>query len=132
MKYSALVPEILVSDFKKSIHFYTAILGFKVEYDRPESQFAFISIGEAQIMIEQMSDHWQTGELQYPFGRGINFEILVDDLKPMLDRLGTAKHALFQEPEDVWYKTDEGKVGQRQFLVQDPDGYLLRFCQSID
>ncbi|WP_425309962.1 hypothetical protein AADG42_14735 [Ammonicoccus fulvus] len=30
------------------------------------------------------------------------------------------------EPEVQWYRTGADEVGVRQFLVQDPDGYLLR------
>ncbi len=36
-----------------------------------------------------------------------------------------------RERQENWY--DEGNVlsGQREFLVQDPDGYLLRFTQYL-
>ncbi|MEO9168740.1 MAG: VOC family protein, partial [Aestuariivirga sp.] len=33
--------------------------------------------------------------------------------------------------EEKWYRAGDEEVGQRQFLVQDPDGYLLRLCQPI-
>ncbi len=33
--------------------------------------------------------------------------------------------------EDRWYRQDEGEVGNRQFIVTDPDGYLLRPFQSL-
>ena len=35
------------------------------------------------------------------------------------------------EPEDKLYRTDDGEVGVRQFLVQDPDGYLVRFSEHL-
>jgi len=35
------------------------------------------------------------------------------------------------EPHERWYRRDNTAVGQRQFLVMDPDGYLLRFAQSL-
>jgi len=31
--------------------------------------------------------------------------------------------------EDKWYRRDDSEVGQRQFVVADPDGYLLRLAQ---
>ena len=54
MKSNALVQEICISDFGKSIQFYTKILGFKIEYQREEEGFAFLSLGKAQIMIDQI------------------------------------------------------------------------------
>jgi len=36
MKFNKLIPELSVSDFKKSIDFYTKIIGFKMEYQRGE------------------------------------------------------------------------------------------------
>ena len=35
------------------------------------------------------------------------------------------------EPEEKWYRKDSIEVGNKQFLVQDPDGYLLRFTQDL-
>jgi hypothetical protein len=28
------------------------------------------------------------------------------------------------------YRVGDREVAQRQFCVQDPDGYLLRFCEA--
>ena len=33
---------------------------------------------------------------------------------------------IFVEPEEKWYRAGDIEIGVRQFLVQDPDGYLLR------
>ncbi len=56
MKYNHLIPELSVADFNKSLNFYTQILGFKVEYDRLESNFAFLSFQGSQLMIDQGND----------------------------------------------------------------------------
>jgi hypothetical protein len=48
-----LVPEIEVSDFARTLHFYVEVLGFSVLYDRPERPFAYLTLGAAHIMIEQ-------------------------------------------------------------------------------
>ncbi|MBW2995281.1 VOC family protein [Candidatus Woesearchaeota archaeon] len=126
MKFNKLVPELSVSDFEKSLEFYIK-LGFKVEYTR--EKFAFLSLEGSQIMIEEANDTWKTGELEHPFGRGINFQIEVKDIKKILKAL--KEHALFREPEDHWYKVKDKQIGCREFLVQDPDGYLLRFSENI-
>ncbi len=131
MKFNALIPELSVSDLAKSLSFYIDTLGFKVEYDRPEEKFSFISIETAQLMLEQVNYHWETGSLEYPYGRGINFQIEVSDIDPMLSRLNKTGYPLFRQPQDKWYQVEDILEGQREFLILDPDGYLLRFCQPL-
>ncbi len=80
MKFNGLIPELSVSDINKSKDFYINILGFDLEYERVGEKFAFLSYGEAQIMIEEINGHWNTGELKYSLGRGINFQIVTDDI----------------------------------------------------
>jgi hypothetical protein len=53
-------------------------------------------------------------------------------LDSVLRRLSAAKWPLFMAPEEKWYRVDMAEVGQRQFLVQDPDGYLLRLIQPLE
>ncbi len=129
MKFNKLIPELSVSDFEKSLEFYTKILGFKIEYTR--QNFAFLSLNGSQIMIEEVNNNWKTGELDYPFGRGINFQIDVKDITPLLQSLKKNKIKLFRNPKDNWYRKAKKLLGCREFLVQDPDGYLLRFSQDI-
>jgi len=38
---------------------------------------------------------------------------------------------LFMQPETTWYRVGEEEAGVRQFLVTDPDGYLIRFQSSF-
>jgi catechol 2,3-dioxygenase-like lactoylglutathione lyase family enzyme len=130
MKFNKLVPELSVSDLDKSISFYTQ-LGFKIEYERKESKFAFLSFQGSQIMLEQVNKHWETGKLEHPFGRGINLQIQVKDIKPLLANLKKIKHPLKVKPDDNWYRKDKELLGCREFLVMDPDGYLLRFSQDL-
>lgn len=125
-----LVPEFEVSNTARSLDFYVRILGFSVLYERAEQGFSYLSMGTAQIMLQPKS-RWATGVLEQPYGRGINFEINVPDLQALLNRLDAAKWPLFQPPEERWYRRAVDSIGVRQFLVQDPDGYLLRFSQRL-
>jgi catechol 2,3-dioxygenase-like lactoylglutathione lyase family enzyme len=131
MKFNGLIPEISVSNFEKSIYFYVNILGFKIEYKREENNFAFLSLNDAQIMIDKVNDNWNTGVLEFPFGRGINFQIEVDDISIILISLKENDYPVFLSPKDNWYRVHNKLHGNREFLVQDPDGYLLRFSQDI-
>jgi len=38
---------------------------------------------------------------------------------------------LFRDVEDAWYRAGDVEAGQRQFIVQDPDGYLVRLVQRL-
>ena len=133
MKQNSLVPELSITDYGKTIKFYTEILGFKIEYQREEEGFAYLSLGDSQIMVDQigLTRTWMTGEYEYPLGRGINLQIEVPDIEPLLESLTQNGIHLFMKPEEKWYRKNKTEVGNRQFLVQDPDGYLLRFFQDL-
>ncbi len=129
----ALVPELLVDDTARSIEFWCGLCGFQIEYERPEEGFAYLSLDSAHIMLEQrgIGRNWVTGPLERPLGRGINFQIRVPSIDPILSALDDADYAVFMAPETKWYRVDERtEVGVRQFLVADPDGYLIRFQAS--
>lgn len=129
--FNALVPELYVSDLAASLGFWCELLGFEIAYDRPAARFAYLVRGPVQIMLCERNDNWEVGELSRPFGRGVNFQMMVSALAPILDALEATNWPLFREPEDAWYRTGDREGGQREFLVQDPDGYLLRFAQDI-
>jgi catechol 2,3-dioxygenase-like lactoylglutathione lyase family enzyme len=131
MNFNSLIPELSVSNLSKSLEFYRDILGFKIEYARPEEKFAFLAYENVQLMIEQANGNWETAELCRPFGRGVNFQMIVGSVQLLINNLQGAGIELFSEPEVIVYRTGSGSVKQRQFLVMDPDGYLLRFCEII-
>lgn len=135
IKFNALLPELYVSDFQKSLHFYTKIIGFKIEYTRENPSFAFLSLGDAQFMIQQIDPHekeeYVTGSFDYPLGRGINFQIDVKDVTTIRDNIINNEYKLRRDLYESWYKEGDVFHGCRQILVQDPDGYLLRFSQGI-
>lgn len=72
-----------------------------------------------------------TGVYEYPFGRGINFQIDTNEVEKLAESLKTHNYPLRRDIQDSWYKKGNILSGCRQILVQDPDGYLLRFSQGI-
>ena len=133
MKPNSLVTELNISDFQKSIKFYVDIIGFKIEYQREDEGFAYLSLGKSQLMIDQIDKGrtWKTGELIYPLGRGVNFQIEVENINTLIQNLKKNNIKLFLDPEEKWYRKNNTEVGNKQFLVQDPDGYLLRFFEDL-
>lgn len=132
---AVLVPEFAVSDIAKSLKFYVDILGFRVKYQRPEEGFAYLYIGAAELMLDQLNlgrDFGVDGKPpEYPFGRGLNVQIEVDDLAPMLNAIKANGLEVYLPLEEKYYRKDDIEVGQKQFIIADPDGYLLRFCQYL-
>lgn len=133
MTSPSLIPELAVTSFAKSLDFYSHVLGFSIEYQRPEEGFAMLSLSDMRLMIDQigLGRTWKTGEFEYPLGRGINFQIEVESIDPILKKLDENVGMLFMDVEEKWYRKDDVEVGNKQFLVQDPDGYLLRFTEDL-
>ena len=130
-----LIPELAVIDCGQSLQFYCDILGFEILYQRPEQGFARLVLFGAELMIDQINIGRTFGideePLAYPFGRGLNLQITVPAVAPMLDALEAAGIAIYLPLEEKWYRSGDDEIGQRQFVVPDPDGYLLRFSESL-
>jgi len=135
MRFNKLVPELSVTDLAKSLDFYVRALHFKVEYSRPESRFAYLSLQGSQIMLDEGDDDksspWYTGKRHYPFGRGIHLQLEVKDIKPLLKALKKNHYTLKSGPRDYWFRQGSRLIGMKGFLVMDPDGYLLMFNKDI-
>jgi len=129
-----LVPELMVTNLESSLAFWVSCLGFEVAYQRPEDGFAYLDLKGAQVMLEQVDSHagqWLTAPLTKPFGRGINLQIDVDAVAPILQNIDQAGLPLYRECQDTWYRAGNVEVGQREFIVQDPDGYLVRMVERL-
>ena len=130
--WNPLVPELVVADVDASLRFYSAA-GFHVRFRRKKPDFAYIELGEAQLMLIQQHDSsWNIEPLDRPLGRGVNFQIEVPSTSAVAERLTREGFELFQEPKEVWYRvSDSQQEGQIELLAQDPDGYLMRFAQVL-
>ncbi|MCU1445066.1 VOC family protein [Cryobacterium sp.] len=128
-----LVPELLVDDVAASLTFWVGLCGFEVLYDRPNEGFAYLHSGTAHLMLEQVGAgrNWIPGALDRPLGRGVNFPVMLPAIAPLLARLAGADWPLFMPAETKWYDTGATQAGVAQFLVQDPDGYLVRFSSRL-
>lgn len=125
-EFNSLIPELTVSNIEESKRFYTN-LGFKIVYERIENKFCFLQLEKNQIMIEEKNGNWNTGELKYPYGNGINISMQVSDVEKMFNDLKESKLKFFLELEVHKYRVGKKFFEDKEFLIQDPDGYLLRF-----
>lgn len=129
MEFNKLVPELSVTDINISKHFYIDILNFKLEYERKDDKFAFLSYQGSQLMIEQINDNWNVGELEHPFGRGVNFQIETNEIEEISKRLKINNVKIYKDIFKSEYVANGEVFVEQELLVQDPDGYLLRFQQ---
>jgi catechol 2,3-dioxygenase-like lactoylglutathione lyase family enzyme len=129
--WAALVPELGVSNIQESLAFWCGLLGFDIAYDRPAARFAYLTRDDLQVMLCERNGRWETAGMQRPFGRGINLQMVVDRIQPVLNALADADWPLYEQPDEVWYRVGDQEFGQREFLVQDPDGYLMRFAERL-
>ena len=132
LEFNKNIPELSVTNLENSLNFYKTA-GFKVEYDRPENKFAFISLGKIQFMLQEIvqNSKWNVSPLTYPFGNGINFQLEVDNLNEIYTNFKNSNYQITFDIEENWYRQDNKLLGNKEFLIQDPDGYLLRFSEDL-
>jgi catechol 2,3-dioxygenase-like lactoylglutathione lyase family enzyme len=129
-----LVPEFHCSDLDKSLDFYVGLLGFRILYDRPEDRFAYLDRNGAELMLEEYAPGARMlakAPFEHPYGRGLNFQISVEDVDALHAAVIQAGLPVFLPLEERWYRRDGTELGCRQFIVEDPDGYLIRLQSDI-
>jgi len=134
MDLNRLIPELDVSDFERSLKFYIDVLGCKILYDRPEEHFAMLELEGSHLMLEKATGtgrRFSTADMEYPYGRGINLQIQVSNVDFIYQRCLDNDCNITIPIEDIWYRADKCELGNRQFVVLDPDGYVIRPFSDI-
>jgi catechol 2,3-dioxygenase-like lactoylglutathione lyase family enzyme len=134
MDFPSLIPELDVSDLGASLAVYVGVFGFSVYAQRPEERFAYLIREHAHLMLEEATGpgrRFRTAPLERPFGRGINLQIAVAGADDLYRAVQSAKLSTIIPLEERWYRQGIAERGNRQFVVADPDGYLLRFAQGL-
>ena len=128
MKYNDLIPELVVSNINISRDFYVNILGFKVEYEREEDKFIFISLGNIQLMLEEGSKE-ELSQMKYPFGKGINFIFGVNNIDELYSKFKIKKSLLKRDIEIREFRVNDEIIYVKEFSIIDPDGYFIRISE---
>src|SRR4051812_12247168 len=130
---ATITPELDVSNLATSLRFYVDLLGFEVSFARPEEKFAYLLWNGAGFMIEEIGAgrSFHSAPLEKPYGRGVNFQIRVANVRALHGRLEVAGAQFILPLEERWYRRGTNERGNRQFVVADPDGYLLRFFEDL-
>ncbi len=130
-RIAGLVPELRVNSLSASLAFWRDVCGFTIGFQRQEERFVFIELQGAQVMLCERHGRYETGTMTPPLGQGAMFQIFVDAVEPILSALRESAWPLYEEPRERWYRAGERENGLLQFRVQDPDGYLIVFAQTL-
>ena len=129
---ASLTPEFGCTDAVASVAFYAEALGFTVEYARPAQGFYHLTREGSALMLEQLGpDSWALAPPEPPLGRGMHLQITIDDAPALAAHLTAQSVPLFRPLEEAWYRDGARWHGQTQFVVADPEGYLLRFASPL-
>jgi catechol 2,3-dioxygenase-like lactoylglutathione lyase family enzyme len=82
-------------------------------------------------MLCEQNGRFETGAMERPLGRGAMFQLYVDDLDAVLERLAARALTIYLGPREIWRAVGALDFGQREVFVQDPDGYLVMVAQNI-
>ena len=116
-----------VGDLKRSIDFYTNVLGMQVlrQKEYPEGRFtlAFVGYGaEDQEAVLELTHNWDTGK--YDLGTGYGHVALeVDDAYKACDEVKKRGGRVTREAGPMKHGTTVIA------FVEDPDGYKIEFIQ---
>ncbi len=155
MKFSKLIPELTVSSIDKTKEFYVDLLGFTIEFERKEEKFVFMTDASSLYRVNfcggnekgtdnagSIIEHFETVPVKIyrnkpvevrlfsPYGRGINFEIEVGDIDKLYEKVLSAGMEPYRKLKTTKYLVAGKEEIQREFLVMDTDGYLLRFIEE--
>ena len=131
-RWAMLMVELMAEDYDRSLAFWTGPLGFRVAYTRPAMRFAYLERPEGgQMMIYERDGDWETGPMEPPFGRGAVVQVYVEDVEKVHRAVRDAGLTPYEPLRERWRDWGDRQGGQREFLVQDPDGYLVMVAQRI-
>ena len=133
---NGLVPELWCSDFETSLEFYTDKLGFELAQRRGSDPHAYLSFQGSQIMIAWWAfdgswEPWHPAPMERPYGRGINLQFMVAGVDDIHARVLASGVEPFLKLHTAWIWRTDRMDARKQFMVLDPDGYLLRFSETV-
>ncbi len=119
-----------VVDLKKSIAFYTEILGMELlrQKDFPDGKFtlAFLGYGpESENAVLELTHNWETDHYEMGSAYG-HIAIEVDDVYAACERIRQRGGNITREPGPMKHGTTI------LAFVQDPDGYTVELLGKRD
>ena len=82
-------------------------------------------------MIYERDGDWETGVMEPPFGRGAILQVFVKDVRAAAAVIEAQGMPFYVPLREKWRDWGDRMGGQREFLLQDPDGYLIMVAERI-
>ena len=126
-----LAPQWIVDDLKETITFYTEKLGFTVDW--MGTLFAIISRGDVTIMVRQLKKEKLKRPNRIPFidsgwhsnsAEAWDAYIWVDNVDELFEAIKEQNVTMIKEIQNSEY-------GNRDFEIEDNNGYILCFGQAL-
>lgn len=128
MNFHKIIPNLMVADMEKSLHFYRDVLGFTLAESVPEKPpfvFTWMKRGDAELFLNQHGAA-QPGQPDPLSGRPLGGTMsLYLPLQGIEDLLKTVQ----SQGVKIAIPIHKEFYGMREFAVYDPDGYLLIFAE---
>ena len=115
-----------VEDVGEAVRFFVDLLGFRTEFITP-GVYAYVSRERVAVRIMKVSDDPREAS---PYGRR-NFRCYIDvaDVQAVVDEVAPklAEHW----PGRRVHGPQDQRYGQREYMIEGPDGDLVVFGQAI-
>jgi len=119
MQLHTLTPMLNTWDIKKSIAFYTEVLGFECEKFSEEHGWASLKRDKVAIMFARPNEHM-----------GHTAPVLTGSLYIKTDDVDSYWKNV-KDKTRVCYPIEDFEYGMREFAIFDNNSYLLQFGQNI-
>ena len=126
--FKKLTPNLLVADVERSLKFYVDVLGFSRGMTVPEQPplvFGSVVSGNVEIFFNEK----ETGAKEYtgfsgkPIGATGTMFIELEQIEALHGRLKSLV-PIVKPLVTQWY-------GVKEFVIADPDGYLITFAERV-
>ncbi len=127
MTYTSLTPNLMVDDVNATVDFYRDILGFNLIVSVPESgrfNWAMMGSGGALLMFQTRESLGEELPMlaERPIQGGLTLYTKLKGLDELHERVKSTG-IVVKEPYTAFY-------GPREFVIQDPNGYLICFSEE--
>jgi len=119
MRLTRLSPMLYTKDLRKTVDFYTSVLGFRCEALRENYGWASVRLDDVRIMFALPNDH-------LPFDKPTftgSIYLYPDDVDEVWKQVKTKA--------EVCYPIEDFEYGMREFAILDNNGYMLQFGQAL-
>ena len=124
-RFDTAIPVLLVGDIASTMRWYATHLGFDVHGvpESPPHAFGFLNKGHIQIFLQQL-DGFRKPDLYDQREGGVwNVYLRVNGVRELFDALTQMPDVTIVEP------LCHQPYGQTEFVIRDPNGYVLVFAQ---